>query len=60
MSLVLPGFIKTQILKDIGYGLVIGVIPGLYFKFGYVNKIQREREEYYAALDKQPIDDANI
>ncbi|EFA80730.1 cytochrome c oxidase subunit VIIe [Heterostelium album PN500] len=59
MTLVLPAMIKTQLVKDIGYGLLIGTVPALYFKHR-MNQNIKAREDYYAALDKAPINDEAI
>eukprot|EP01132_Coremiostelium_polycephalum_P005084 gene5084-6328_t len=48
----LPGFIKTQIAKDIGYGLALGLVPGLYFKQVYLKNYIQRREEFYVEYDK--------
>eukprot|EP01133_Synstelium_polycarpum_P016638 gene16638-19768_t len=57
MTLVLPAMIKMQLAKDIGIGLIVGIVPGMYFKHKYIDCAIRDREAYYAALDKLPIND---
>ncbi|KAK5583114.1 hypothetical protein RB653_004704 [Dictyostelium firmibasis] len=51
MSHALPSLIKMHIAKDLGYGLILGVIPGVWFKYQIGKSIQK-REQFYAAYDK--------
>ena len=49
----LRGFVQTKIKKDIGVGLVLGVIAGFLWKFGYADPLRRKYEAYYKNFDAE-------
>ena len=53
MAPQLRGFVQTRIRKDLMVGLVMGIIAGFAWKFGYSDPLRRRYENYYKNFDAE-------